>query len=218
MKKLLLSSIICLGVLATNVAPAFADVDSSAVIGGQTLERNENPEGISNSTTVKDEDNGAHGTVGTNFTIDAKTTNVNVTVPTTAPFILDEDGNTLVPNNFKVKNNSAIAGIYLSEISLNSKNNEWEVVNNEFNLKTMPVDSKKIRVTFGKDGMEKLVAPTNAGVRGNSNTGSVAFKSGEIDIEAEQTQKLNFKIDRGAFSKSVGNATAFDMTLQFKFQ
>lgn len=216
MKKLLLSSIICLGVLTTNVAPAFATIESTPAIGGQTIEKND-IEGNS-ATSTESGDQGNFGTVGSSFTVDAKATNVNVTVPTTAPFVLDENGDTLVPRNFRVKNNSAIAGIYLESISLDAKTNGWEVVNQDFDLKTMDVDSKKLRVTFGKEGKMKLVAPTNAGVRGNSKTGSVTFDSGEIDIEAEQTQKLDFKIDRGAFSEAVANANAFDMTLRFRFQ
>ena len=218
MKKLLLSSIICLGVLTTNVAPAFATIESAPSIGGQTLEEKD-VEGKKDTATQSDE-KGNFGTVGSSFTVDAKATNVNVTVPTTAPFVLDENGDALVPRNFRVKNNSAIAGIYLESISLDSKTNGWEVVDEDFDLKTMDVDSKKIRVTFGKkDGNTmKVVDPVSPNARGTSKIGSATFASGEIDIEAEQTQKLDFKIDRGAFSQAVANGNAFDMTLRFRFQ
>lgn len=212
MKKLLLSSIICLGVLSTSVVPVFA---AGPTAGGVTIEETE---ARGESVTIPTKDNegtGAYGTVGSDLRIDVKATNVNVTVPTTAPFVFNEDGNSLVPNNFNVTNNSAIAGVYLESISLDSKTNGWKVVNDGFNLKTMAVDTQNVRIKFGKTGAERLIAPNSGD---SSATGSAVFQSGEIDIEATDTQKLNFKVERGAFSKDIADATAFDMTLKFRFQ
>lgn len=186
MKKLLLSSIICLGVLSVGVVPA-----SATTVGGETIEQTTTT-GESVTTTTKDNDGaGAYGTVGSDLRIDVKATNVNVT------------------------NNSAIAGVYLDSISLDSKTNGWKVVDDSFSLKTMPVDTKDVRIKFGKTGAERLIAPTSGD---SAATGIASFQSGEIDIEAGQTQKLDFKVERGAFSKDIADATAFDMTLKFRFQ
>lgn len=210
MKKFILTSIICLGVLTSSIAPA-----SAATVGGETIEQT-TTSGESVTSTTKDNDGaGAYGTVGSDLRIDVKATNVNVTVPTTAPFVFNEDGNSLVPTNFNVTNNSAIAGVYLESISLDSKTNGWKVVDDGFSLKTMPVDTKDVRIKFGKTGAERLIAPTSGD---SAATGIASFQSGEIDIEAGQTQKLDFKVERGAFSKDIADATAFDMTLKFRFQ
>lgn len=190
-KSMLMASILSAGVLANSAIPAFAGTTDAA------------------------------GSVGSKLTIEAKATSVNVTVPTSAPFIFNENGSNTLPSTFKVTNNSEIGGVYLSSISLDSKTNGWKVVDSSYNLKTMPVNTKNVRLKFGKTGATKLIAPSS----GNSNAaGSVTFSSGEIDIEAKQSQTLVFEVERGAFSAAVNGGssgtpvTAFDMTLQFKFQ
>lgn len=218
LRKILLSSLLSVGVLASSTLPVFADVQSPAdplQAGGQTIESTQTQ---NQSVTIpKKDDNGkGYGTVDSNLTIKAKATNVNVTVPTTVPFEFDENGDTRVPNNFQVTNNSAIAGVYLESITLDAKNHGWKVVKDGFDLAKMPVDTQNVRIKFGKDGSEKLIAPE--GGANESAKGVATFNSGDIDIEAKDTQKLTFKVDRGAFSKDVVEATAFDMTLQFRFQ
>ena len=147
--------------------------------------------------------------------IDAKATTVNVTVPSTAPMIFNEDGTNVVPTNFDVQNNSKIGGVFLSDIKLDSVDTGWNLLEESADLKVQAKDTKAIKLKMGKDGVMKLIAPTNGT---KDTTGSATFSSGEIDIPAEGTQNIKFEVERGTFSEAIPNAKAFDMTLTFKFK
>ena len=216
LRKILLSSLLSVGVLASSSLPAFAETQ---FFGGKTLETQTATAGV--MTTTKDTKENAYGESHSNLNFEVEATNVNVTVPTEVPFIFNKDGDTLVPNNFIVQNHSNIAGIYLENITLDSEKAGWKVVDDQFDLKSMSVDSKNVRIKFGKTGegeVMKLISPSGARAKGSSNIGSADFDNCEINIQAKQTQKLDFVVERGAFSKDVASSKAFDMTLQFRFQ
>ena len=193
-KSMLMAGILSLGVLANSAIPVFA-------------------------TTTNQTD--AQGSVGSTLTIEAKATSVNVTVPTTAPFIFNENGSNTVPSDFKVINNSEIAGVYLASLTLDSKQKGWKVVDADYDLKAMDVNTKNIRLKFGIEGDTRLVAPESDTANAR---GSVTFANGDINVEALQQQVLKFEVERGAFSTAVNGGTdgtavtAFDMTLEFRFQ
>lgn len=151
---------------------------------------------------------------GSELWIDAKATTVNVTVPSNAPMIFNEDGTNTLPTNFTVTNNSKIAGVSLTGISLDSKNSGWTLLSEGTDLKVQAKDLKKIKLKMGKDGQMKTIAPTNGS---NDSTGSASWSSGDISIPALGSETIKFEVDRGAFDTPVANAKAFDMTLNFEF-
>lgn len=213
--KILLSSILSVGILASSAMPVFADS-----YGGNIKEETSSTGSVITSTK-KDSEDRAYGASGSELNFEVESTNVNVTVPTSVPFIFNRDGDTLVPNNFIIENNSKIAGIYLENITLDSKKEGWKVVDENFDLTTMGVDAKNVRIKFGKKGegeVMKFIEPSGIRSAGVSRVGSASFDNSEINIQATKTQKLDFEIERGAFSKDEASSKAFDMTLQFRFQ
>ena len=185
-KKLLLSSLVCLGVLSSTVTNASALTDSATAKG-----------------------------FGSELKIDAKATTVNVTVPTTAPMVFNADGTDTLPSSWTIKNNSKLGGVYLDSISLDAGSSGWSLLSESADLKTQSKDLKKIKLKIGKEGQEKLIAPTNAS---DDSTGSADFSIGDIDIEANQSQELNFVLERGTYTRDLANSTAFNMTLKFEFK
>lgn len=149
---------------------------------------------------------------GSALQIDVKATTVNVTIPSTAPMVFNEDGTNTLPTNFTMKNNSKVGGVSLKKIALSSPSKTWSLLAESTDLKTQPKDQKKIKLHLGKQGKEKLVAPAT-----DASTGSVSFNAGEISIPATATETLSFKVERGTFSQAVANSTAFNMTLTFDF-
>lgn len=139
---------------------------------------------------------------------------VSVTVPTTLPIIFNEDGSNTLPTNWSIENRSTIAGIHLSEVEMNAEGNGWVLLAATEDTKKLPVDSKAMQFSLGKEGELKLVAPAN----GRSNgSGSASFAADEIVVESGETQVLSFAVKRGAFTKSEASAKAFDMTMRFEF-
>lgn len=140
--------------------------------------------------------------------------NVSVTVPTTLPIIFNEDGSNTLPSNWTIENISAIAGIHLSEIRLNSNNTGWQVLAASEDTKTLSADTKSIQFFAGKEGALKLVAPTSGTASGS---GLVEFGDAEISIASGETEVLRFNVARGAFTQAQTSAKAFDMVLTFNF-
>lgn len=152
------------------------------------------------------------GEFGSSLEIDVKPTTVNVTIPSSAPMVFNEDGTDTLPSNFTMKNNSKIGGISLREVALTSPENTWSLLAEEADLRIQPKDQKKIKLHVGKPEEEKLVAPTS-----NASIGSAKFNLGEISIPATGSETLKFKVERGTFSQPVTNSTAFNMVLTFEF-
>lgn len=152
-----------------------------------------------------------------NVNIEIKATtmdNVSVTVPTVLPIIFNEDGTNTLPTNWTIENKSTIAGIHLSQVDMNAEENGWTLLAATEDTKKLPVDTKSIQFSVGKDGALKLVAPS-AGKSASS--GSAVFEANDIAIASGETQILSFDVKRGAFTESAVSAKAFDMVLTFEF-
>lgn len=139
---------------------------------------------------------------------------VSVTVPTSLPIIFNEDGSNTLPTNWAIENRSAIAGIHLAQVDMDAEGNGWVLLAASEDTKKLPVDSKAMQFSLGKEGALKLVAPSNGRTNGS---GSVAFAADEIVVESGETQVLSFDVKRGAFTQSEASAKAFDMTMRFEF-
>jgi len=140
--------------------------------------------------------------------------NVSVTVPTALPIVFNEDGTNTLPTNWTIENISSIAGIHLSTVDMNAGASGWKVLSASQDTKTLSKDTKSIKFSLGKSGALKLVAPTSGN---ESATGSVSFGDTEIAIPSGKTQVLSFDVQRGAFTKDIATAKAFDMILTFNF-
>lgn len=161
----------------------------------------------------------AVGTVGNGqgvaVNIEAKTTTVNVTIPSAAPMVFNADGSNTVPTNFEIKNNSKLSGVHLETANFNASGSGWKLAQVSDDLSTLPVDQKVITLKLGATGNEKEVVP--AGSAAQAETGTATFAPSDFTIPAEGTNTLSFVLDRGSFSSPVSNGKAFDMTLDFKF-
>ena len=139
---------------------------------------------------------------------------VSVTVPTALPIIFNEDGSNTLPTNWTIENRSTIAGIHLAQVEMDAEGNGWMLLAATEDTKKLPVDSKAMQFSLGKEGELKLVVPS----AGRSNgSGSVSFEANEIVVESGETQVLSFEVKRGAFTQSEVSAKAFDMTMRFEF-
>lgn len=153
---------------------------------------------------------------GSNSELNIKTeaTAMNVTVPGTSAMIFNEDGSNTYPDNFMISNKSAIAGIYLSSISMDAGSSGWKLADDTVDIKKQAVNKKTIRMKIGKDGVHKLVKPST----GSEATSGVAeYGVRDILIPASENQVLSFDVDRGAFSTNQGVSKAFSMTLNFEY-
>lgn len=146
--------------------------------------------------------------------IQTEATTIDVTVPGQAAMIFNEDGSNIVPLNFKVVNNSQIAGIYMSEIDLDAGLSGWKIVNPTVDLKTMAVDSKAIRLAMGEQGNEKAAVPT-AGTE--DSTAKITYGVKGFVVPSASEKIINFDVERGAFSKNIPAGDAFTMNLNFEF-
>ncbi len=139
---------------------------------------------------------------------------VSVTVPTALPIIFNADGTNTLPTNWTIENRSTIAGIHLAEVQMTAGESGWMLLSAAENTKKLPVDSKAMQFSLGKEGALKMVTPS----AGRSNaSGSVAFEADDIALESGETQVLSFDVQRGAFTESEAAAKAFDMVMRFEF-
>lgn len=142
---------------------------------------------------------------------------VNITVPSDMKIIFNSDESNTLPSNYTITNNSIYA-INLDKVSLNG-NNDWELLNSNFEIKNIKKDSKKLKFYVN----DTLIQPKNS-----SNEIIDESSSGETDIpldednnktiEAYSSSNIDFKIERGAYSKDISTEKAFDMTLSFNVQ
>jgi len=153
----------------------------------------------------------------TEVTIEVKETamdNVSVTVPTNLPIVFNEDGSNTLPTNWSIDNISTIAGIHLAQIDMDGNETGWKLLAESKDTKVMPVDTKSIQFSVGKEGNLKMVAP----ISGTENAkGLVSFLDDEIAIASGESQVLSFEVQRGAFTQSQASSKAFDMVLTFEF-
>ena len=143
---------------------------------------------------------------------------VSVTVPTSLPIIFNEDGSNTLPTNWTIDNRSTIAGIHLSQIDMDSEGNGWKLLDDTKNTKTMPVNTKSIQFSMGKEGALKLVTPTNGDEKvAESGTGVLKLEANEINLPSGTAENLFFHVERGAFTDAQASAKAFKMVLTFNF-
>lgn len=140
--------------------------------------------------------------------------NVSVTVPSTLPIVFAADGTNILPSDWTIENISSIAGIHLSSVELNSNESGWKLLAASQDIRTLKADTKSIKFSVGKAGALKPLVPLSGT---ESMGGTVLFDADEITIASGQTQVLSFDVQRGAFTKDLAAATAFIMTLTFKF-
>lgn len=140
--------------------------------------------------------------------------NVSVTVPSTIPIVFNADGTNTLPTEWEISNESAIAGIHLSEITMDAQTTDWKLLAESENTKELAANTKSIKFSVGKEGALKLVKPTS-GVE--DATGSVQFENTEIRIPSGETTELDFGVERGAFTETEASAKAFSMVLNFEF-
>ena len=152
-----------------------------------------------------------------NVNIEIKATamdNVSVTVPTVLPIVFNEDGTNTLPTNWSIENKSTIAGIHLSEVEMYSSDETWSLLAQTEDTKALPVGTKAMQFSIGKEGALKLVEPS---LGRSSAAGSVNFAADEISIPSGENQVLTFGVKRGAFATAEASAKAFDMVLTFNF-
>ena len=139
---------------------------------------------------------------------------VSVTVPTVLPIVFNEDGTNTLPTNWTIENKSTIAGIHLKQIDMTSKNGLWKLLGTTRDTKSISVDTKAIRFSVGQEGNFKVVMPTEGT---EHSSGRLEYASDEIARPSGTTKNLDFKVERGACTKSEASAEAFQMVLTFKF-
>ena len=146
--------------------------------------------------------------------VNATDMNTSVTVPTQIPIIFNEDGTNTYPENWIVENNSAIAGIYLYQVRMDAGNTGWKVLASNGDTTKLAADTKAVQFSMGKEGNLKLVNP---GGGAESSAGVLVYGEQEIQIPAGEDTKIEFNVERGAFTESIDMQKAFDMELTFKF-
>lgn len=145
----------------------------------------------------------------TDVTVEVKATTVSVTVPSTLPIVFNEDGTNAVPSNWKVENNSAIAGIHLTKIEMTGADG-WKLLPEGYDTLTMSANSKNM--IFTANG--KVVTP--AGATADA-AGSATFDAGDFAVAASSDRVMNFEVTRGAFTTAAAASHAYDMILTFAF-
>lgn len=146
--------------------------------------------------------------------INATDMNVSVTVPSVLPIVFNADGTNTIPNNWTIQNVSAIAGIHLTEVALDSETNGWVLLSSDRKVNELTVDTKAVKFYTGNAGALKLVQPTTGT---ESKTGSVTFEESEISISSGEEKTLSFQVERGAFKQTQASSKAFKMLLTFDF-
>lgn len=150
----------------------------------------------------------------TDVVISIEPTTINVTVPSTAPFIFNEDGTNTYPTNFTITNNTKVGDIFLSKVDMDANNSGWNLLSSSAKTKELKVNQKDIKFYTGGAGSLKLVAPDTD----KSEIGVALYEPEDFVIASGQSNTLAFKIERGAFTEeAVGIDKAFDMTLTFNF-
>lgn len=148
--------------------------------------------------------------------IQIKATNVNtsVTVPTQIPIIFNEDGTNTYPENWVIRNESSIAGIYLNQVRVDSGDTGWKVLASTIDTTKLPADTKSMKFSMGKENNLKLVNP---GGGTESKVGVLIYNKQDIQIPAGEEVPIQFKVEHGAFTENADMQKAFDMELSFLF-
>lgn len=146
--------------------------------------------------------------------INATNMNTSVTVPTQIPIIFNEDGTNTYPENWLIRNESSIAGIYLHQVRMDSGDTGWKVLASTIDTTKLPADTKSMKFSMGKENNLKLVNP---GGGTESEGGVLIYSKQDIQIPAGEDVQIQFNVERGAFTESTDMQKAFDMELSFLF-
>ncbi len=145
------------------------------------------------------------------ITVEATDMSVSVTVPSTIPIVFNEDGTNTYPSNWVIENNSNIAGIYLDDVAFTAKNG-WSLLGLDEDAKALPVGTKQVKFFMGTEEIFNHVTP--AGLSGG---GGVSFEPTDIQLPARTSQKMEFEVERGAFTEAITAERAFELVFTFQF-
>lgn len=148
--------------------------------------------------------------------IEVKATDMNlaVTIPSQIPIVFNEDGTNTYPTDWKIKNESTIAGIYLSQVHITGDSDGWMLLGSSVDTKELPANTKKVKFFMGKSGALKPITPPGPD---ESIVGMYEFDKQHIPVAAGEEAQIEFKVDRGAFTEASDMEKAFDVTLTFEF-
>ena len=145
------------------------------------------------------------------FEVQKTDVNLDMTVPSELPIVFNYDGTNTYPTNWRITNNSSIAGVHLVSVELSSGGSGWTLLGEEEDTKTLEHDAKAVKFHVGKPGELKLVEPQT------STVGSVAFTEDEVNLATGESQLLEFMVERGAFDTALTSHKAFSMKLTFAY-
>lgn len=145
------------------------------------------------------------------FEVQKTDVNLAMTVPSELPIVFNYDGTNTYPTNWKITNNSTIAGVHLESISLSASSSGWSLLGEEDDAKALAHDTQAVKFYVGKPGELKLVEPQT------TQTGSVTFAEDEINLATGESQLLEFMVERGAFETALASHRAFSMKLTFEY-
>ena len=140
--------------------------------------------------------------------------NTSVSVPTQIPIIFNEDGTNTYPENWVIKNESSIAGIYLHQVRMDSGDTGWKVLASTIDTAKLPADTKSMKFSMGRENNLKLVNP---GGGTENKVGVLIYNKQDIQIPVGEETQIHFNVERGAFTESADMQKAFDMELSFLF-
>ena len=136
-------------------------------------------------------------------------TNVGVTVPSQMPIVFNEDGTNTYPKNWKITNDSNVAGVYLSKMTF-APNNGWTLLGEEEQARYNPANTKSVRFFIGTEDVMNEVVPTQG-------VGVVNYSDYEIAMPAGTSQVIKMNVERGAFTERINTQKSFDIELNFEF-
>lgn len=149
--------------------------------------------------------------VTVSFEVQKTDVNLDMTVPSELPIVFNYDGTNTYPTNWRITNNSTLAGVHLESVYLSASNSGWHLLGENEDVKALPHDTESIKFYVGKPGEVKLVEPQT------TQTGTATFAEDEIRLASGESQVLEFMIERGAFETALPSHRAFSMQLKFAY-
>lgn len=196
--KLLFGSTLCLGLLVGLATPAHAATNVTIEIEETDLNDNIGYVEDKDGDGIPDED----------------MSEFSITVPAVLPIIFNADGTNVLPTQWMVTNNSSIAKISITKIELDAKGSGWKLLPESQSISDLSADTKAMKFYLGKSASDLEIVTPDAQ---DGTTGELVWANGHFSIPAEAAKKVFFNVERGAFSKAIPEANAFEMLLTFEF-
>ena len=155
----------------------------------------------------------ATGTKSSTVNIQVKPTTMNVTVPSSMPFVFNEDGTNTYPNNITITNNSTISNIYLAKVEMNGSSTGWKLLKDTYDVTNLSVNEKATIFKMGLSGALHTVTPSTD----KATTGVATWTQSEFTIKSKETKTLAFDIKRGSFTDSTAQSVAYNITMTYNF-